>query len=189
MPTLVNRNAHGVRSGGYRLGAGEVRDVSGEQADALSSINGVETASDEESREYKGRGSGGKEAGTPGRLRSMQEHYAQVRLAGKTLTVVIPLQEVIGDDAAPYGPPSGTITTKQALAEDPEQRKHFADHERIAGEEENENLSEVERGQASARAQLEELQSEVEQNKEETQQDREAGAPEPKPTRQPKTKE
>lgn len=163
MPTLVNRNAHGVRNGGYRLGAGEVRDVSGDEADVLSGISGVETAKKEDKEAADRHGSRSRSAEAPGQLRQVQAAAAEVRVQGRNLLVVIPLQTVIGDDAAPYGPPSGTVTTKQAIANESEigspDRKAFADHEFTPAEAEERELDEVQQGQADATAELEELQA------------------------------
>jgi hypothetical protein len=70
------------------------------------------------------------------------------------------LNRVIGDDEAPYGPPSGTITTKQAVMRDPEQRPHFGDLEWTPEEVEERKLNEMgssgevqyAQGQASGKA-------------------------------------
>jgi hypothetical protein len=53
------------------------------------------------------------------------------------------LNRVIGDDEAPYGPPSGTITTKQAVMRDAEQRPHFGDLEWTPEEVEERKLNEM----------------------------------------------
>lgn len=72
-------------------------------------------------------------------------------------TVAVPLNEVVGDDDAPYGPPSGTITTKQAAArQSPEDRRAFADHEALPEDADNKKKSAVHRSQAKRRAKVEE---------------------------------
>jgi hypothetical protein len=72
-------------------------------------------------------------------------------------TVAVPLNEVVGDDDAPYGPPSGTITTKQAAArQSPEDRRAFADNEALP-EDAKGKKSAVHRKQAARRAKVEEL--------------------------------
>jgi len=177
MPTVINRNSHRVSSGNYKLSAGQVKEVSGEEADALTNINGVESASQEDQDSYNERRAG-VQAGGSGQLRHVTALAAEARLRHRTLLVTIPLQTVIGDDAAPYGPDTGTITTKQVLSKGSEEdRRRFAPGERLPGEEENENLNDVERDQAAALTQLEELQAEVEERAqdEETERADEAG--------------
>lgn len=176
MPTVVNRNSHRVSSGGYKLSAGQVKEVSGEEADALTGISGVEEASQDEQDAYAGRSA---RSQGMGQLGAVTKLAAEAKIAHRTLLVSIPLQTVIGDDAAPHGPNTGTITTKQALAkEDPELRRHFAPNERLAGEEDNENLNDVERQQAANLTTLEELQAEVEQQQQDEGYDEEQPAEE-----------
>ena len=164
MPVVKNTHDHGVRQGGYRMQAGEVREVSGEEADALTGINGVEEASDEDRDEYQASKGQAPSDGS-GRMRLNQEHYAEVRRQGKMLTVVIPLQEVIGDDSAPFGPPTGTITTKQAIQREAdresETRRRFGGHEIDPGEAESLDLPPEQQEQVDSIAALEELQSQV----------------------------
>jgi len=172
VPTVINRNSHRVSSGNYKLSAGQVKEVSGEEADALTGISGVESASQEDQDNYAASRSGPQEGG-PGQLRNVTALAAEARLRHRTLLVTVPLQTVIGDDAAPYGPPTGTITTKQALSKGSEEdRRRFAPGERLAGEEDNENLNEAEREQAASLTKLEELQAEVDERAQETQSDK-----------------
>jgi uncharacterized protein YifE (UPF0438 family) len=165
MPKLVNRNAHGVRAGGQRLRAGQVKDVSGDAADALSSINGVETANSDDEKAWESylNVKRGNPSGTDSGKASLDAQVAEVRRAGRLAGVALPLNQVVGDDDAPLGPPSGTITTKQAVKRDgtEQEQRAFGQRERQPEEADNEKLSPVERKQAEAKAALEEVHNEA----------------------------
>lgn len=67
------------------------------------------------------------------------------------LLVHAPLNEVIGDDDAPYGPPTGTITTKHAVkdaAQSSVEKDRFGQHEWTEKEAEGRDLSPVQQAQA-----------------------------------------
>jgi hypothetical protein len=88
-------------------------------------------------------------------------------------TVAAPLNVVVGDDEAPYGPPTGTITTKQAVMRDASssvERKAFGDHEWVGDDEENlgdGTSAAVSKAQARESGSLEKLTEEYIQAKEE----------------------
>jgi len=69
-------------------------------------------------------------------------------------TTSAPLNVVVGDNEAPYGPPSGTITTKQAVMRDASssvERRAFGDHEWLPEDVEERKLDEHgESGQVQA---------------------------------------
>lgn len=170
MPKLVNRNGHGVRTVDengveHRLRAGQVKDLSGAAADALKGVSGVDSAKkeDEEAWDaYSANASGRADTEGQGTLVTVQGHLAEARIAGRLATVVIPLNEVVGDNDAPYGPPSGTITTKQAVARESQENKEaFSDHEWLPEKSDDEGLSDIEQRQAEARRELEEVHNSV----------------------------
>lgn len=140
-PKFVNTNAHPVRvsdgNGGLRrVVPGEVVDASGDLADALKSTPGVESAKQGDERSWESTQAAA--AGNPSADNALEEiegvPAAARRAAGLGLAAAN--QRVIGDDLAPLGPPTGTITTKQALAtQDGAHRAAFADHEALPGEE------------------------------------------------------
>lgn len=123
---LKNTLGHVVSSGSLKLRAGHAKLVDNEDADArvVAGYNGVESlspGSDEanaaldRSRPVCER-SGESDFGTElARARGRVNHIA----------VSAPLQIVVGDDAAPLGPPSGTVTT----AADVDDPAHFQPNE------------------------------------------------------------
>jgi len=166
MPTLVNKNAHPIRvtdSDGvqHRLVAGQVVDLDGAAADAVSGTVGVESASAEDKSAWEARLSQGRFDDADGD--GFDNIVADARRAVAEATVVAPLNTVIGDSAAPHGPPTGTITTKQAVVRDGDKhdKKAFGDHEHLPEAADDESLSHVERKQAAGKAAVEELTAEV----------------------------
>ncbi len=157
MPKLVNKNAHGVRANGARLMAGQVRDVDGEEADALKGIPGVETASADDEKAWDAKRGGGATSEGAGLTAGIEGAVRQRRHDSRRESVAVPNNVVVGDDEAPIGPPTGTITTKQAVSkEGPIEKQAFADHEAEPGDEELEGTGEVHSQQAVARAELDE---------------------------------
>lgn len=137
-PSFVNDKAHRVTTTdndgkSVRLRAGQVVDADGAYADRLQGL-GLPTASDDDRERYESSRRR-KRGGEGSRRLAAKRALAPARSALRALTTVAPLQVVIGDDQAPYGPPTGTITTKQALAQESEEgRKAFADGEAIPGD-------------------------------------------------------
>lgn len=162
MPELINNLPHRVAvtdSEGrvHKLASGQVKSVDGGAADLLLGIEGVETASSEDKDNYQANKRGVMSDATSGK-QSREAAYAEARAQARAINVSVPLNEVIGDNDAPLGPPSGVITTKQAVAGlGPEEKRAYADHERLPHEAEDEGLSPVERAQAAAKAKLAEL--------------------------------
>jgi hypothetical protein len=91
------------------------------------------------------------------------EHSAWVGRA----SVAAPLNRVIGDNEAPYGPPTGTITTKQAVmreASSSNERNAFGDHEWLPEDEEklgDSTSSHVQKAQAVESGQVEAVTDEL----------------------------
>lgn len=140
MPKLVNNNAHAVRvSDGnslQRVLPGQVVEASGDFADNLKNTPGIDTAKQGDERSWEAAQAAA--AGNPSSdrpLSDLEQVSARAReAAGLGLAALN--QRVIGDDLAPLGPPTGTITTKQAVARiDDRHREAFADHEALPGEE------------------------------------------------------
>ena len=172
MPELVNTLPHGVRvkddnGDEHRLRPGQVKSFDGSAADKLSAIEGVDTASSEDKEHWEAEYArlSGRVSDTPSITGGLQQSMLDARTAARMASVALPLNTVIGDNDAPMGPPSGTITTKQAVA-----RQSAADHgafsqgEHLPEDAESGKLSDVEQAQAEARAALEELHNEVLEN-------------------------
>jgi len=169
MPKLYNGLAHAIRvtdSDGrqHRLRAGEVRNVDGEAADMFNEIDGVDTANSDQEEAWADQQTrlNGTVNDVDGGKMSMDAALTEARVAARHIAVATPLNQVIGDNDAPMGPPSGVITTKQAVARTGVREKMaYADHERLPEEAQNEGLGEVERAQAEAKALVESLHKEV----------------------------
>ena len=123
MPKFVNKNAHPVRYGtdaSTRLVPGQVVDVDGKDADTLKAMAGVEAASQTDVKAWEDSQNAGvlspENATNP-----INSAIAEFRQATSNLLAALN-GVVIGDDQAPYGPPTGTVTTKQAAGrEEPQQ--------------------------------------------------------------------
>jgi hypothetical protein len=104
MPKFVNKNSHPIRvrngdgNNLRRVRSGEVVECDGVLADNLEATNGVESASSADEKSWQAV------------LDAQHDN----------------LQTVVGDNAAPHGPDSGTITTKEAV------REHGSDADRAA---------------------------------------------------------
>lgn len=131
MPTLQNDNTHRVyvdRGDGQmvKIGAGRAKNVEGKAADALKALSGVRVLTGDEAkaaleREASPSTGDGLDIG-----QAVAEGIAEIN----HLAVSAPLRVVVGDDQAPYGPPSGTVSTKGAeAAKSPEAARQFADGE------------------------------------------------------------
>lgn len=145
-PTFVNTNSHRIRvreseNPGVplrKVAAGEVVEADGLLADQLEATPGVETASDADRERWEDvvASSSGPVSGE-GAVRAAEKALiGPARIAARAAAVVPGLNRVVGDDQARLAPPTGTITTKQAIAtKDAEHRKAFADNEALPGEE------------------------------------------------------
>ena len=140
MPNFVNDNSHPIRVRDNdkverRLIPGQVVQADGAFADRLTATAGVRTAesSDEKAWDDAGAKRRGELSGPAHRLRAKMA-LGPMRTAVRAL-VAAPLRRVIGDDAAPHGPGTGTVTTKaEVAAKSPEDRQHFAPNEALPGE-------------------------------------------------------
>lgn len=139
-PSFVNDKSHPVRvkdedGTERRIVPGRVVEAEGKFADNLSAA-GLSTATDEDARSWENesaRRSGGVTDGPATRL-AAKLALGPIRVLGR-VAVAAPLRRVVGDDSAPLGPPSGTISTKAAeAAKDDRSREAFADFEALPGE-------------------------------------------------------
>lgn len=120
MPKLVNTNPTPARVDNgkgvlQRILPGQVVNAEGAYADNLTATSGFQSASSEDINrwddELDRRRMKGAMPGDGSRL-SQKLALGPARQALRMQTTVAPLQRVIGDDAAPQGPASGTITTR-----------------------------------------------------------------------------
>jgi len=165
MPEFVNTLDHPVRvtdenGQTVRVVPGQVISVDGVTADRLDAIDGLDTPDGDQREAWEQRNAPMSEE-TSGKA-SLEQIAAEARIHARTLNVAVPLNQVIGDDNAPVGPPSGTITTKTVVAsEGGLEKSAFMDHERLPEDADNERLNDVERAQAQARALVEEVHQEA----------------------------
>lgn len=137
---VKNTNGHGIRGDGVRVPAGGVAKVDGDGD--LAGYAGVEKVTKKEYDAYRKQG----QLGGGSHQRDRHEELKRLRQEHRMVSTAAPLQVVVGDDDAPYGPPTGTVTTKQTEAKKgPEEKRRFADHEQA---EVPEGASEVEQRQA-----------------------------------------
>lgn len=129
----VNKNSHiaAVKNNDgqlQRLAAGQVVSADGAFADALEQCPGVEKASNADKKAWESRNDTTALASAePTPQGSAQRAIAEARAAVAHAAAALN-QIVIGDDQAPFGPPSGVVTTVQAVPD----KEHFgplsADH-------------------------------------------------------------
>lgn len=159
MPYFRNNNAHGVRAGGSRIGPGQVVEVSDEDAKAYSSYDDVEKVSAQEGKDAAKERRDADNPSQDSPSKDLNEVVAKARTAARSQGIVAPLQVVVGDDDAPYGPPTGVVTTKQTEAEKgPEEKRRFADHEHV---DVPEKASPIEQQQAENVREFEDLAQEL----------------------------
>lgn len=147
-PSFVNTNSHPVRvdrpsptpgrpSKLVRLRPGQVVEAEGEYADSLAATPGVENATEEQAKVHEASVAQHRREGEmPGLGTRLGEKLAlgPARVALRR-AIHAPLRRVVGDDAAPLGPPSGETSSKaQEAVKDDAHRRAFADHERLPGE-------------------------------------------------------
>jgi hypothetical protein len=139
-PSFVNDKPHAVRvedENGVlrRLVPGRVVEADGKYADNLKAA-GLSSASEDDQRSWEKHVAEGSGPSSEGATRLASKLLlGPIRVAGR-LAAAAPLRRVVGDDAAPYGPPSGTVTTKAEAAKVSDaDRRAFADHEALPGEE------------------------------------------------------
>lgn len=133
MPSFVNSHDHPVRIADengnlQRYTPGQVVKAEGRNADLLVESGAFETATEEDVQAFDASRRGMQ----PGGLRiAAKDALSGALLYLRQMTVSGPANVVIGDDAAPVGPPSGTITTKHevALKGGPREQRAFAPNE------------------------------------------------------------
>lgn len=135
-----------------RFPPGQPVPVSGDLESNASGVDGLRDATDDEVKQAQS----GVEPGS--RDVTRDQALADLSAYARTVTVAVPLNEVIGDDEAPFGPPSGTITTKQTAAREAKssvERMAFGDHEWLKEEAEGRDLGPVQQAQADATERVE----------------------------------
>lgn len=132
MSVYRNNLKHGINpTGSRRVPPGGVVDAQGDEAKVYEATNGVEKLSGQEAKDALEPRYDGPTSGKSGAM-LQEEALAEGRVAARALTVSGPLNVVVGDDEAPYGPPTGTLSTKRDEAQkDLAHRLAFADHEAV----------------------------------------------------------
>src|SRR3954451_17299 len=113
-----------TRVEGKRYAPGSVTDD-----EAVKGKDGFREVSDDEAKDVRSKRAGNFADAKPD---AWQEKYSEAAKWMGQASVAAGLNVVIGDNEAPYGPPTGTITTKQAVMRDASnsaERNAFGDHE------------------------------------------------------------
>lgn len=142
-----------------RFPPGSVVPVSGDLESNALEAEGLRTATDEEVEKSQG---GDMQPGS--RDVTRDNALADLSAYARTVTVAVPLNEVIGDDEAPFGPPSGTITTKQTAAREAAsstERMAFGGLEWLPEDAEKRELGPVQEAQAQATGRVEAMTEKV----------------------------
>lgn len=139
MAYVRNTNTHrvGINDQNY-IPAGQAREVSDEDAKAYGKLDGCESLSDQEGQDAV-QAQNATVSSEEGAFEGVTQGLGSARTDARRDAIVGPLHRVVGDDLAPLGPPTGTITTKETEArKGPEERRAFADHEAVERVEEPE---------------------------------------------------
>jgi hypothetical protein len=117
MPKFVNTNAHPVRvkddKGNLRrVRSGEVVSADGALADSLKDSRGVESASDEHEKAWQEKLEARRMPSGETRDSEAIANAHERVVENRRSLVSDPLQVVIGDAEAPFGPEPGVVTTK-----------------------------------------------------------------------------
>lgn len=164
MPYFKNDNDHPIRvddgSGNLRrIAPGSIVDATGQFADNLKDTGGVSQASKED-REKWVEGRRVSTERTDEQKRNAR--IGEARVEARSLAVAVPLTRVVGDDAAPDGPPSGTITSAATVAaKGRDEKQAFAPGEADPADADNEQLPPVHRQQAENARDVAEKAAEV----------------------------
>jgi hypothetical protein len=166
LPEYVNTNPHGIvvyddegRRKRYPPGKFETDDSS------VEDVNGVHSADSTEGREYEQlHPSEQSEARGSSLTDQIASGLSEARQAARRF-LAVSNQVIVGDDEAPFGPETGTVTTKQAHIEgvpagDPE-RVAFADHEAFPSEVEGKSVTDVAAQQAVDTEKVNQLAAEM----------------------------
>jgi hypothetical protein len=132
MPVFRNENKHGVNpSGSQRVPAGQAVEVSDEDAKSYRSLGGLTELRGQEAKDAT-RAQEEEQSSVPSRRERQNQRIRELRIESRGQAVVAPLQRVVGDNEAPYGPPTGEVSTKVDEAQkDLAHRIAFADHEAL----------------------------------------------------------
>ena len=165
MAEYVNTNPHGVITRDengervrYAPGPFESDDSSVEQ------IDGVVSASSQEGQDYEALHPQSEDTQGGSLNDSVAAGLAEARSAARRF-LAVSNQVILGDDEAPFGPETGTVTTKQAHIEgvpagDPE-RQAFADHEAFPSEVRGKAVTDVAAQQAVDTEKVNQLAAEL----------------------------
>ena len=134
--------------------------------DAVKGKDGFKEVSDDEAKEVRSKRAGNFADAKPD---AWEQKFSDASKWMGQASVAAPLNKVVGDNEAPYGPPTGTITTKQAVMRDASssvERKAFGDHEWLPEDKEARNLDastsgKVQAAQAEESGALEEVTDEL----------------------------
>lgn len=143
-----------------RVGEGQSRRVPpGAVVEGDFDDSPLTSVSDKDAEEYQ-KSQRGNSYGEGSRDIPRDKVFSDLRVYARTMQTGAPLNVVIGDDEAPYGPRTGTITTKQAVMRDARknnsvERRQFGDNEWIGEDAEERNLGPVQESQANVSGALE----------------------------------
>lgn len=156
MAYYKNDTASALRVGGRRVRPGGVVRVNSGDEDAWRDA-GASSASEDDFNAQNRTVSEGKN-----RERQRMNAYGDARAYANAL-LSAGAHEVVGDDNAPYGPPTGTITTKHAVMDqaDGVERRQFGPGEWTAKEAEGRDLQPVQQAQADAGALADKIASQA----------------------------
>ena len=165
MPEYVNTNQHSV----------VVRDEDGQRKryppgrfesddSSIEGTPGVVSGSSQEAQDYDKLHPESEETEGSSLTDQVAAGLGEARSAARRF-LAVSNQVIVGDDEAPFGPETGTVTTKQAHIEgvpagDPE-RQAFADHEAFPSELEGKAVTDVAAQQAVDTQKVNELAAEL----------------------------
>jgi hypothetical protein len=112
-----NTNKHGVSIGSGRQRAGSVFSADGDDAQKWGEVPGVEKASKKDYDDQRSERTANNPSSEKSGEMLARQRITDQRVEHRRLTVSGPLQRVVGDDQAPLGPPTGTLSTKREEAE------------------------------------------------------------------------
>lgn len=148
-----------TRVNGVRYAPGSVSE-----SDDVKGKKGFREVSDEEVEEIAAKRPGSFGDAQPD---AWEEKFSAASKWMGQASVAANLNKVVGDNEAPYGPPTGTITTKQAVmrgASNSAERRAFGDHEWAPEDKDNlgdSTSSAVQKTQAEESGQVEQITDEL----------------------------
>ena len=165
MPEFVNTNQHSVvvrdedgQRRRYPPGRFETDDSS------IEGTPGIVSGDSQEAQDYDKLHPESEETEGSSLTDQVAAGLSEARSAARRF-LAVSNQVIVGDDEAPYGPETGTVTTKQAHIEgvpagDPE-RQAFADHEAFPSEVEGKAVTDVAAQQAVDTEKVNQLAAEL----------------------------